>query len=44
MRCSLVVVLGVLAIPLGLILLALAHGHKGARWLWRKLAPEPDEG
>lgn len=41
---ALVVVLGVLAIPLGLILLAFAHGRKGAQWLWRKLAPEPEEG
>lgn len=41
---ALVVVLGVLAIPLGLILLVLAHGRKGARWLWHKLAPQPEEG
>lgn len=41
---ALVVVLGVLAIPLGLILLAFAHGRKGAQWLWRKLAPKPEEG
>jgi len=41
---ALIVVLGVLAIPLGLILLAFAHGRKGAQRLWGKLAPDPDEG
>lgn len=39
---ALIVVLGVLAIPLGVILLALAHGRKWARWLWSRLAPTPE--
>ena len=44
---ALLVVLGALAVPAGLVLLALAHGRKHATRLWRWLAPKepaPDAG
>ncbi len=39
---ALIVVLGALAIPAGLILLGLTHGRRGAQWLWSRLAPPPE--
>lgn len=38
---SLAIVLAALAVPIGLLLLAAAHGRRFAQWLWQRLGPKP---